>query len=100
MTYEAIPLDGTVATVATINDVLDTIIPATTKGGTTADTMQLAGPGILNGGTLAENIEFLHIDIDPTVADVVFDFHGLLVEYTPKFYKGHIAESPAWQNKN
>jgi hypothetical protein len=100
MLYEEVPLDGTVAMGATVNNALDTVIPATTKGGTTADTTQENGPGVINGGTLAEATEFLHIDLEADVADTAVDLLGIKVEYTPKWYKGRQIESPEWQNKN
>jgi hypothetical protein len=98
MLYEAISLDGTVPCVATVNDALDTVIPATTKGGTTADTMQQAGPGVIAGGTLDDDIEFLQIDLEADVADTAVDLFGILCHFTPKFYSGRQDEASAWAN--
>jgi len=79
---------------------LDTPIPATVKGAGAGNSIQAAGPGIMNGGTLADDDEFLILNLDATTADATVDLYGIQMEYTPKFYKGHIVEAPAWQNDN
>ena len=80
---------------------LDTIIPSDTKGTGVANAINFTEPGILNGGTILEDDRYLNISITVTTATTgALAFIGVEMEYTPKWYKGHIGQAPAWQNKN
>lgn len=99
--YKELAYDGTDTIIADPATALDTDIPATTKGGTTANTLQTAGPGILNGLTLAEATRVLLLQLTGTILDAAADIYGIEIEYTWKQYKGARAgEDPVWQNKN
>ena len=40
------------------------------------------------------------VEYDAEVTATDATFYGMRVEYTPKMYKGHIVEAPAFQNDN
>ena len=80
---------------------LDTIIPGDTTGtDATGDALKITEPGIINGGSIGNTATYIAFVIDATTADAVPEVFGLEIEYTPKLYKGHVIQAPAWQNQN
>ena len=100
-TLTAVPIAPDNVDVVTATPVaLDTAIASGTKGTGAGNSLQASATGIMNGGTIGDDDEFLILNLEAVTATTAADVYGISIEYTPKFYKGHIVEAPAFQNDN